>query len=152
MIAVAALLPALLAPTPMLRAADVTGGRVVLCRPATAPLVLAYTHSMFGGEVRETFVAADGGLRRVEMTTANAAAAEYYAYNRDVEEIGGRFRVVAPDVEFGEIVVRVDAVGDHRLIADETAVDLLKEAGDGHRVKLDAPDVPRLVAWLAGGC
>ena len=130
-------------PTQAITATDLTAGREIVCRPLAPPdrLVLAFSHSMYGGEVREEYVAADGRLRRVEMTTGNAASAEYYAYTADVIREGERFRVDVPAQDFAEVVVRVDRVGAPRLLVGDRGIDLLMAAGDGHRVRLGVRSV-----------
>ena len=140
-------------PTEAITATDLTTGREILCRPLApgSRLTLAFTHSMYGGEVREDYVTADGRLRRVAMTTANAAAAEYYAHTADVIREGERFRVDVPGQDFTELVVRVDRIGAPRLLLDDRTIDLLAAAGDGHRVRLGARPVA-LLDRLGGSC
>jgi hypothetical protein len=123
-----------------IRATDLldSGDRVVLCRPFPADgVTLVYTHSMYGGDVRERFVPDGRSLRRVEMTTANPAAAEYYATTVSVTEVDGRYRVDAPPATYDQIVVRVDDVGRHRLVIGDEMFDLLALTGQAHRVRLD---------------
>ena len=140
-----------------IRATDLldTGDRVVVCRPFPGEgVTLVYTHSMYGGDVRERFVPSDRSLRRIEMTTANPAAAEYYASTVSVTEIDGRYRVDVPPADYDEIVVRVDDVGRHRLIVGDETVDLLAMTGQAHRVRLDVVRRGWTTRWLAGrgGC
>ncbi len=127
-----------------IRVTDVTseigrmGGAVIACRPFPSDgVTLIYTHSMFGGDVRETFVASGEMLRRVEFTTANGAAADYYAFTASVSRVGDRFLVDVPPAEYAEIVVRIDDVGRHRLVIGEETIDLLEASGQAHRVRLD---------------
>lgn len=115
-------------------------------------VVLAFDHSMYGGEVREVFEAGGGGrLRRVAVTTANAAAAEYYAYDGRVVRDGDRYRVDAPPREFPAIVVRVDRVGAYRLGLGPETVDLVAVA-DGHPVRLALRPVAAVARWIGGHC
>jgi hypothetical protein len=123
-----------------IRATDLLDARdrVVVCLPFPGEgVTLVYTHSMYGGDVRERIVPAGRSLRRVDMTTANPAAAEYYASTVSVTEVNGRYRVDAPPADFEEIVVRVDDVGHHRLIVGDETFDLLALTGQAHRVRLD---------------
>jgi hypothetical protein len=134
-----------------IRATDLLdlGDRVVLCEPLPADgVTLVYTHSMYGGDVRERFVAAGRSLRRVEMTTANPAAADYYASTVSVTEVDGRFRVDTPPADYEEIVVRVDNVGHHRLIVGDETFDLLALTGQAHRVRLDVLRGSWKTRWL----
>ena len=142
-------------PTLALVATDGDDGRVILCRPVREGdrVVLSYTHSMYGGDVREDYAATfDGQLRRLSMTTANAAAADYYAYTAKVVPEGGRFRVDVPPVSFQELVVRVDRVGQPRLTVGAETVSLFAAVGDDHRVRLA---IERRAFWqrlLGGAC
>jgi hypothetical protein len=151
--AVLAVAPSAAIPVPVLVAADLEAGTVVHCRPAHGEVTLAYTHSMYGGEVRERFGASqDGRVWRLEMTTANAAAAEYYAYDARVERDGDRYRVDVPEQAFPEVVVRVDRIGDHRLLLGEQTVDLVAAVGEGRPVALRVQSVSLLDRLLPGGC
>ncbi|MGH2562181.1 MAG: hypothetical protein ACRDJH_24235 [Thermomicrobiales bacterium] len=133
-------------------ATDLTTGRVILCAPAQ-PITLLFTHSMYGGDVEETFVPRpDGRITRIEMTTANEAAAEYYAYTAPVIRDGDRFRLDIPPAAFEEVIVRVDAVGRHRLKVAGTEIDLLEATGDKHRVKLDSANVTIVDRLTGHGC
>lgn len=123
---------------PVVTATDLTDGRVILCA-SSQPVTLVFTHSMYGGDVEETFVPhQDGRIIRIKMTTANEAAAEYYAYVAPVVREGDRFRVDVPPAAYDEVIVRVDDVGRHRLRVADQEIDLLAAAGNGHRVKLDS--------------
>lgn len=141
--------------TPTLIVRDETAGKVVLCQtvsPATR-ITLIYTHSMFGGDVIEEFVPlGNDRLRRLRMSTANEAAAEYYAYEADVIATNQRFIVDVPRATFGEIVVRVDRVGHHRLGFDGTTIDLLAASGDRHQVRFFLQPVTVLQRMLSDAC
>jgi hypothetical protein len=147
---------AMLAPgAPAIVATDLTAGAVVVCRPLPEAerVALVYTHSMYGGDVVEEFVATDDGrLRRVALTTGNEAAAEYYAHTAGVERVGGRFRVEVPAAEFEELVVRVDRVGGHRLRVGGEEVDLLAATGDRRRLRLEARPVGFVQRIFGDGC
>jgi hypothetical protein len=118
---------------------DETGDRVVLCRPVERDeeIVLAFTNSMYGGDVRETYhVTRNGRLRRVAMHTEHPAAADYYAFTADVIPEGDLYRIDVPPAEYAEIAVRIDRVGAPRLIVDGGEIDLLTATGNQHRVIL----------------
>ncbi|HET8521681.1 MAG TPA: DUF1850 domain-containing protein [Thermomicrobiales bacterium] len=122
-----------------LRATDLDDGRVVVCEHVLIgePIILTFTHSMYGGDVRETFIPTeDGRLQRIEMTTANEAAAEYYAYDAPVIREHGRFRVDVPPEMYEDVVIHVDHVGHHRLTVNGRQIDLLRRAGDEHDVQI----------------
>jgi hypothetical protein len=140
MIAVAAIALLLFgAPSPSVLVYDETGDRIVLCRAVEHDdeFVLAFTNSMYGGDVRETYeVTRHGMLRRVAMHTAHPAAADYYAFTADVIPEGDLYRIDLPEAEFPEIAVRIDRVGAPRLIFAGGEIDLLTATGNQHRVIL----------------
>jgi hypothetical protein len=127
------------APGPSLVVFDETGNQIVLCRQLepSEEFILAYTHSMYGGDVRETFrVTAAGTLRRIAMRTAHPAAADYYAYTADVVREGDLYRIDVPAADFAAIAVRIDEVGAPRLRFADGEIDLLAATGNQHRVVL----------------
>lgn len=145
------------APHPILVASEPDTGRVIFRRPLAADgFTLAFDHSMYGGEVRERFVPAGGpgrgSLRRVETTTANAAAAEYYAYDAPVVRQGERFRVDVPPLELPDLVVRVDWVGKPRLLIGGERLDLVPVVGDGRPVRLALGPTDTLHSPARGVC
>lgn len=154
-VALIAVIPYLATPTLALVATDGDDGRVVLCREIQDGdrIVLSYTHSMYGGDVREEYAATrDGQLRRRSMTTAIAAAADYYAYTAGVVPEGDRYRVDVPPASFRELVVRVDRVGKPHLTVGSETVSLLAALGDDHRARLA---IERRAGWrrlLGGAC
>ncbi len=141
-------------PVPAFTATDLTSGGRPVCRPvgADARLALAFTHSMYGGRVVEEYAATRGGeLRRMSVTTENAAAAEYYAYYGATTRDGARFQVVTPAEEFAQLVVRVDHIGEQELTIDGEEIDLLAATGAGHQVRLAIEPVT-LGRRLLGAC
>lgn len=146
----------LFAPTPPgIGILDATAGNVVFCRALPPPqrLALVYRHSMYGGDVVEEYVATpERTLRRVSMTTDNAAAAEYYAPSGNVTRAGARFLVDVPPADYPEIVVRVGRIGAHRLRLEGTTLDLLAMTGDRHQVRLRPRSTSVTARLLGGGC
>jgi hypothetical protein len=126
--------------------ATTDGGAWLACA-RVAPgdeLTLAFTHSMYGGDVRETYrVADDGRLVRERMVTDNAAAAEYYAWDGRVARTDGGYEVIGPAFATDDLVVRVDARGDHRLTAGDWTWRLADAVARPTRVR---------IAVTAGGC
>ena len=121
----------------------------LICQPFPGEgVTLVYTHSMYGGDVHERFVPSGRSLRRVEMTTANPAAAEYYASTVSVTEVDGRYRVDVPPADYDEIVVRVADIGHHRLIVGDETFDLLALTGQAHRVRLDVVQKNWRTRWF----
>jgi hypothetical protein len=114
------------------------------------PITLEFTHSMFGGFVREVYhLGPDGLLERQRMVTENAAAAEYYATDGEIRHTPEGYEVLASPFVTDRLVVRVDQRGQHRLtiggithplydqLQASTAVTL-----EGHRSPLH--EVPRM--------
>lgn len=135
--------------------AEAESGRIVFCRPLPASgFTLAFDHSMYGGEVRERFVAVAGRaiVRRVETTTANEAAAEYYAYDAPVVADGARFRVEVPPLDLPELVVRVDRVGGHRLLIGAERLELLPLVGERRPLRLTIEGVEGDGPAVRAGC
>lgn len=141
------LLQVLLSPGLGVIAYDETGEETVLCRRLVAGerFVLAYTNSMYGGDVRETFtVTGDGKLRRLAMHTEHPAAADYYAFTVDVVPEGELYRIDLAPAEFNTIAVRIDDVGAPRLLFADGELDLLAATGNQHRIILSAGTAGRL--------
>ncbi len=99
---------------------------VLACRRMApgATVTLAFTHSMYGGEVRETWRVDGSMLERVRIETDNAAAAEYYAFDGRVEWTESGFEVIVSPLTVEALPVRVDQIGQHRLRfgADEVSL------------------------------
>ena len=155
LIGLLAVAPLLASPGLAVVATDLDDDRVVVCRGVRAGerLVLAFTHSMYGGVVREEYAAmGNAEFRRVAVTTANAAAAEYYAYTAAVIREGDRFRLDVPEASFRRIVVRADGIGRHRLEVGGSVVPLLAEGGEGRPVRLELVERPLWAGWRGGAC
>ena len=125
---------------------SVTGanGQAIVCARVDreSSIALTFTHSMYGGDVTETYRLTDSAtLLRTSIQTDNAAAAEYYAWDGAVRAEGDRFEVVVPDQVFSSLPVRVDQIGNHRLMVDETSVDLaaIVDGSEGVRLSLVTP-------------
>jgi len=101
-------------------------GSALACRrmQPDSMMTLVFTHSMYGGEVRETWLVDGSMLERVRIETDSAAAAEYYAFDGRVEWSEGGFEVIAPPLAVEALPVRVDQIGQHRLRfgADEVSL------------------------------
>ena len=129
----------LTAPTPALVVFDETAEQPVLCHRLNQgeQFSLAFTNSMYGGDVRETYVVTREGLiRRLSMHTEHPAAADYYASTVDVVHDGDWYRVEVPPAEFAEIAVRIDRVGAPRIRVADQEIPLLTATGNQHRVVL----------------
>jgi len=145
----------LVMPTTALAVTDRTEGGLVLCLVPRRheAFTLSFTHSMFGGDVRETYsITSDARLQRQEITTANLAAAEYYAYTAGVSRAGARYRLDLPVAMFDRLNVLVDAAGQHRLSSGSKSFDLLVATGNGHQVELQARSLSLLTRLFTDGC
>lgn len=139
---------------PRLVVRDQASGRVLVCtrlQPGT-PITLSFQHSMYGGDVLEEYRAAGLKLRRARITTANAAAAEYYAYLGGVARDGNRFVVEAPVIALDGLNVLVDGVGRQRLSVGGAEYDLLARAGDGVSVRIGVERPTGFNAVRLQGC
>ncbi|MDQ3412374.1 MAG: DUF1850 domain-containing protein [Chloroflexota bacterium] len=132
---------AIATPVPRLTVVDDTTGTAVACRSLAhgERVTLAFTHSMYGGDVHEEYmVTRQGTLRRVAMRTEHPAAADYYAHTANVVREGEMYRIEIPAAEFDEIAVRIDQVGKPRLLFSDQTLDLLTATGNQHRVIIGA--------------
>lgn len=93
-------------------------GDLIACIPvSTGDVVqLQFTHSMYGGYVREQWrVTPENQLNRVRFVTENAAAAEYYATDGRSYEADDGFVVPGEPLQQPELVIRVNNRGNHVL-------------------------------------
>jgi hypothetical protein len=134
-VAAAVLLPFALSPSRLIEARDVSSGETLGCGES---ITVRFTHSMFGGDVAESYEASSTGVKRIRLVTERAAAAEYYAWTEEVVRVEDGFEVRVAPHAFDEIVILVDDVGAHRLImgGDGRVLDLRDLVGDGGRVRL----------------
>lgn len=147
-LAVIALAGVSLQPVTVLTMTTDDGATLVCRRMAPASTVtLVFTHSMYGGEVRETWRADGAALGRVRIETDNAAAAEYYAYDGRVERTDTGFEVVVPPFRTDELPVRVDQVGRHRLRFGADEVSLAEQVNDSVAAMMSVSQVA-LMEWL----
>lgn len=116
------------------------GNEPLVCRPISrnTPVTLVFTHSMYGGDVRETFVAAEGErLRRTSIVTDNAASAEYYATDGRIARIEGGYLLLVPETMFDDLVFRIDGIGQHRLLIGDDTIALTDESIRSRQARLD---------------
>jgi hypothetical protein len=101
-------------------------GSIDFCRPVRngSALDLVFTNSMFGGDVRESYLVDGIELRRIAFVTELVASAEYYAWNVAIEETEVGYQVMVPEVSFDSIPVLVDEVGAYRLEVQDEMFDL----------------------------
>lgn len=102
-------------------------GRVASCIRVSAgdEFTLEFTHSMFGGYVRETWrVTPNGELERIRFVTENPAAAEYYATEVTSTEVADGWEVPLEPFTQQSLVVRVNQRGKHQLHLQGTTAPL----------------------------
>lgn len=126
-------------------------GPIACARTTVASeITLTFTHSMYGGDVSESFRRGENGtLDRTAILTDNAAAAEYYAWTGEVRTVGDRFEVVAPPASFTVLPFRIDHIGNHRLTVDGRTWHLA-EGIEGTEAAVLALESRPLVTQLAG--
>ncbi len=145
----------LLQPVAVVRVTTADGDPIACRRVAAgAPVTLVFTHSMYGGEVRETWRVDGDALARVRIETDNAAAAEYYATDGAVERAGNGFVVVTPPLRLGELPFRIDEIGNHRLRVGDEEVALAELVDGSEGAVLSAALVPLIARMIDGdaGC
>jgi len=108
-------------------------------------VILAFTHSMYGGDVTETWQVERSGLHRVSMVTDNAAAAEYYAWDGRIVRQGDRFEVTTDPLAIEQLVVRVDQIGRHRLTIGNHDLTLAAMVDESAQVRIDVLSGPALL-------
>lgn len=121
------MLPVLLVAQPRsLQITTSTGNRVwcVSVQPADT-MQLQFTHSMFGGYVREQWSVTPGNkLERIRFVTENAAAAEYYATDGTSFRADDGFVVPGDPLVESELIVRANSRGNHVVSVNGDAVHL----------------------------
>lgn len=119
--------PAMLAPTSESLQVRTSAGVVVWCTPVNQgdTVQLQFTHSMYGGYVREQWlVTSNLQLERIWFVTENAAAAEYYATDGSSYKAEDGYVVPIGLLVEPELVVRVNSRGNHILTVDDQSVNL----------------------------
>ena len=116
------MVPVLISSPQQILQARAENGEVIACAVVNDGDVvqLQFTHSMFGGYVRERWqVTPDGRLNRVRFVTENAAAAEYYATDGSSYEADDGFVVPGDPLQQPELVIRVNNRGNHILTVND---------------------------------
>jgi hypothetical protein len=98
---------------------------------------LQFTHSMFGGYVREQWRVTPGNeLQRVRFVTENAAAAEYYATDGTSYHADDGYVVPGEPLQQPVLVVRVNQRGNHYLSVGGTSVHLAGLVSQSTQVRI----------------
>ena len=149
-LAVIALLGALLQPVTFVKVAT-DDDAILACRRMghASTVTLVFTHSMYGGEVRETWRTDGPDLVRLGIETDTAAAAEYYAYDGSIERTGDGFEVIVPPLAVDQLPIRVDQIGQHRLRFGPDEVSLATQVEDSAAATMSVTQVA-LMEWIAG--
>jgi hypothetical protein len=139
-------------PSPVLLVTSASGA-IDICLPlgTSEPVILTFTNSMYGGEVREQFEIANGHLVRTRFVTENAASAEYYAWNAAIEVMDDGYEVKVPPESFAFVPVLVDTIGDYRLVAGDEEILLSDMVTEPDSTKISIKTMP-LIGRLFGGC
>ena len=99
---------------------------------------LQFTHSMFGGFVREEWqVTPNNQLQRNRFVTENAAAAEYYATDGTSYLADDGYVVPGPPLQQSELVIRVNNRGNHVLTVGTHTVYLAEELTESTQVRIE---------------
>jgi hypothetical protein len=145
LVAIGAMLAAsLLQPASWLRVVTEDGTLLACARiDEETPVTLAFTHSMYGGFVREVYhLRPDGLLERQRMVTENAAAAEYYATDGKTRHTAEGYEVLASPFVTDRLVIRVDARGQHELTIGGTMYPLYDQLQASTAVSLEGMRTP----------
>lgn len=129
-------------------------GDVLACRVMGRDdrVTLVFTHSIYGGEVRETWRLAAGDLARERIVADKAAAAEYYATDGATVRVEGGFEVVAAPLNVPELRFRVDQIGNHRLrFADDEEIPMAEGVDGSAGAVMSVARVPLIVRIVDGG-
>jgi hypothetical protein len=107
-------------------------------------VILVFTHSMYGGEVRETWRVDGDAMARERIVTDRAAAAEYYATGGETRPVGGGYEVIGPPLRTDALAFRIDRIGDHRLRIGDEEIPLAEMVDGSVGATLSAAQVPLL--------
>lgn len=133
------MVPTLLQPSAMWLSVRSGDGHLLGCMRVREgeSVTLQFTHSMYGGFVRETWrVTPDGVLQREKMVTANPAAAEYYATVIPPERVASGWLVPGEPLIQQALVVRVNQRGRHVLWIGNRPVPLYRLVEDSAQVRI----------------
>lgn len=117
----------------------VESGNLVFCFPAhrDSQMQLQFTHSMYGGYVRESWsITPTAKLSHERMVTENAAAAEYYATHGTSFLADDGYVVPTDALTLRELVVRVNARGNHTLTVGDESVNMAELLATSTQVRI----------------
>lgn len=136
----------LLQPALVLRVTTGDGVALICTRVAAGTaVVLEFTHSMYGGFVREMYrIDSDGDLKRQRIITENAAAAEYYALDGRTQRVDDVYEVLGTPFRTKRLVVRVDTRGNHRLTIGATVYRLTDILPDSTQIAVRVERTSRI--------
>lgn len=127
-------------------AVKTSDGNALVCRLVNrgTAVTLVFTHSMYGGEVRETWRAVGNMLVRDRIVAERAAAAEYYATDGRTQRVDGGYEVIVAPLQASELPFRIDQIGNHRLRIDDEEIALTSEVSGPTGATLSASQAPLL--------
>lgn len=127
-------------------AVKTSDGNALVCRLVNrgTAVTLVFTHSMYGGEVRETWRADGNMLVRDRIVAERAAAAEYYATDGRTQRVDGGYEVIVAPLQASELPFRIDQIGNHRLRIDDEEIALTSEVSGPTGATLSASQAPLL--------
>lgn len=139
------MVPFLIAPTARSLQVQTETGTIVWCATISRSDIvqLQFTHSMFGGFVREQWlVTPSNDLERVRFVTENAAAAEYYATDGTSYLADDGYVVPGEPLQQQQLIVRVNTRGNHVLTVGEHRVQLAEELKESTQVRISIEPQP----------
>jgi Domain of unknown function (DUF1850) len=105
--------------------------------PASGRFALAYRHSVYRAEVTETFAAAGGGFRLVEVASPNEAVLDYYELEGRRERAGGWRRLEpAASPRLDALPLVATEVGRRTLVVEGRRLPLFQVGGPPARLVL----------------
>lgn len=133
------MLPMLLVQSPRSVQIHTSAGEMIWCSPVDIgdTVQLQFTHSMFGGFVREQWQVTPGNqLQRDRFITQNAAAAEYYATDGTSYQADDGFVVPGEPLLESELIVRANSRGNHVVTVNENSVHLSQTLPQSTQVRI----------------
>lgn len=133
------MMPALISTTGRSLQVQTSAGELVWCagvKPGDS-VQLQFTHSMYGGFVREFWQVTSGNkLERTWFVTENAAAAEYYATDGSSYRTDDGYVVPTLPLVQPELVVRVNSRGSHKLTVEDQSLSMADLLGTSTQVRI----------------
>ena len=133
------MVPAMLASSGQSLQVHTADGTLVWCVNVKSndTVQLQFTHSMFGGYVREDWrVTPSSELARSRFVTENAAAAEYYATDGSSYRADDGYVVPGAPLQQPELTIRVNNRGNHMLTTGDNSIHLAEALPQSTQVRV----------------